>query len=75
MDELNCTMNKKIRVTESEVLGDDMSTPFWRSILNNPDYPKMEQDIAYIIDQSRKHGKPFRDIQPDKLDPYDWKLK
>lgn len=65
---------KRIRVTEAEVLRSDMNTPFWQSIMNNPNYAKMEQDIKYILDQSQKHGKPFRDIQSTKLDPYVWKL-
>lgn len=65
---------KRIRVTEAEVLGSNMNAPFWQSILNNPNYPGMAEDIKYIIDQSSKHGRPFRDIQPDKLDPYVWKL-
>jgi|688.fasta_scaffold2306684_2 hypothetical protein len=61
-------MNK---VSLDEVMSDDPNSPFWQSIMNNPNYAKFEQDIAYIVNQSHKHGKPFRDIDTDDLDPYD----
>lgn len=64
-----------IKVTYDDVMGDDLNSPFWKSIMSDPDYPKFEQDIAYILDQSNKHSKPFNDIDPDLIDPYDWKLK
>jgi len=64
-----------IKVSLDEVMGDDQNSPFWKSITSNPDYPKFEQDIAYIVDQSNKHGKPFKDIDTDKLDSYKWKFK
>lgn len=64
-----------IKVSLDEVMGDDFNSPFWKSIMSNPEYPAYEQDLAYILDQSRKHGKPFIDIDPDKRDPYDWKMR
>lgn len=63
------------KVSLGEVMGDDPNTPFWQHIANHPDYPKFEQDIDYIMAQSRKHGVPFTSIDPSKLDSYKWKLK
>lgn len=64
-----------IKVSLDEVLSDDPNSPFWQSIKSNPDYPKFEQDLEYILKQSRLHGRPFVDIDPKELDHYDWKLK
>lgn len=66
---------KKLKVSLNDVLSDDMSTPFWQSIMNNPEYANCVSDIDYILNQSQKHGKEFREIDPADLDPYDWKLK
>jgi hypothetical protein len=64
-----------IKVSLNEVMGDDPNSPFWQYMSNNPEFKKVEQDIGYMIEQSRKHGVPFKDIDPKDLDQYDWKFK
>lgn len=66
---------KKIKAPLKDVLGDDMSKPFWQSIHNNPNWQNYERELDYILNQSLTHNKPFKDIDPEDLDPYDWKLK
>lgn len=34
-------------------MGDDPTSPFWQSIMSNPNYSKFEQDIARILNQGR----------------------
>jgi hypothetical protein len=53
---------KPTKVSIEQVLSDDMTNPFWCSILNNPNYARFEQEINHIIDQSQQHGKPYVDI-------------
>ena len=65
----------KMKVSLDEVMSDDPSSPFWQHMKSSPDYGKFEQDIAYIMQQSSKHQKPFNDIDSGQLDAYDWKLK
>lgn len=66
-------MNYKVSI--KDVMNDDPNSPFWQTIMSNPEYAAFEQDLDYILKQSNKHGKPFKDIESEKLDPYDWKLK
>lgn len=66
---------KSIKVTLDQVLDDNLNNPFWKTIMSNPEYAALEQDLDYILNQSRKHGKSFKDIDTDKLDQYDWKMK
>ena len=66
---------KLLKVTLNQVLDDNLNNPFWQYIMSNPEYPQLEQDLAHILGQSRKHGKPYNDIDPKELDSYDWKLK
>lgn len=63
------------KVNLNQVLDDNLNNPFWKTIMSNPKYAALEQDLDYILNQSRKHGKPFKDIDPKELDYYDWKLK
>ena len=58
---------KPTKVSMKQVLSDDMTNPFWQSILNNPNYARFEQEINHMIDQSQQHGKPYADIHTDKL--------
>jgi hypothetical protein len=58
---------KLTKVSIEQVLSDDMTNPFWSSILNNPNYARFEQEIDYIINQSQQHGKPYADIHTDQL--------
>ena len=53
---------KPTKVSIQQVLSDDMTNPFWQSILNNPNYARFEQEINHMIDQSQQHGKPYVDI-------------
>ena len=55
------------KVSLKQVLSDDMTNPFWRSILNNPKYAQFEQETNHIIEQSRKHRKPYVEIGEDDL--------
>lgn len=41
-------MNK---VSLNDVMGNDLTSPFWQSIMSNPNYSKFEQDIARILNQ------------------------
>lgn len=66
-------MMKKISL--DEVMNDDPNSQFWQHMSNNPQFKKFEHDLKYILDQSHKHGKSYNNIDPSKLDPYDWKLK
>ena len=66
---------KRTKVSLGQVLSDDMTNPFWQSILSNPNYARFEQDLDHIVNQSKKHGKPYAYIDADKLTPYEWKLK
>ena len=58
---------KPTKVSIQQVLSDDMTNPFWSSILNNPNYARFEQEINHIIDQSQQHGKPYADIHTYQL--------
>ena len=58
---------KQTKVSMKQVQSDDMTNPFWSSILNNPNYARFEQEINHIIDQSQQHGKPYVDIHTDEL--------
>ena len=42
-----------IKVSLGEVMSDDPTSPFWQSIMSNPNYSKFEQDIARILNQGR----------------------
>ena len=58
---------KPTKVSIQQVLSDDMTNPFWSSILNNPNYARFEQEINHIIDQSQQHGKPYADIDAEEF--------
>ena len=58
---------KPIKVSIEQVLSDDMTNPFWSSILNNPNYARFEQEIDHIIHQSQQNGKPYVDIAAEEL--------
>jgi hypothetical protein len=53
---------KQNKVSVKQVLSDDMDNPFWSSLQSNPNYASFEQEIDHIIDQSKKHGKPYVEI-------------
>ena len=53
---------KRTKVSIEQVFSDDMTNPFWSSIQSNPNYARFEKEIDHIIDQSKKHGKPYVDI-------------
>jgi hypothetical protein len=55
------------KVSLGQVLSDDMTNPFWQSILSNPNYARFEQETNHIIEQSRKHRKPYVEIGEDDL--------
>ena len=42
---------KRTKVTTSQVMSDDTTNPFWKSLGSNPNYAKYEQEIANIMDQ------------------------
>lgn len=45
--------DKKSKVTTSQVMSDDTTNPFWKSLRSNPNYAKYEQEIATIMDQKK----------------------
>lgn len=51
------------RVKLSDVLSDDENNEFWKHIKANPDYPKFLEDLKHVMKQSRKHGKPYKDVE------------
>lgn len=57
-----------------EVLSDDPDSPFWQRMVNSPDYERFVEDLDYIMSESQRLAKPFNQIDPKDLKPYDWKL-
>lgn len=45
---------KKTHVTMNQVLSENTTNPFWKSLRSNPNYAKFEQTIAEVLEKKEK---------------------